>query len=167
MKKLSRILAVSITAAIALALGISGASANAQYGPYDINENGSNFWLHAHSDNGVLTVSSTGFQDWAIVLDTQGNSNRYQIVLQGTHWCANWNSGDNNFYLNGCDGTQLSQQFVFSSTGNAGQVWYISSGCVDGGGGGFMTAFDTSDGSVIDCEGSGQGNRAVWNNVDS
>lgn len=165
----TRTIITSIIAAIAaVVLGISAASANG-YGPYDIqNNNNNSLYLHAHSDGGVLTNSSAGIQDWAIVPDLTGNSGDYQIVLQGTHWCANWHSSDNNFYLDGCDGTQLSQQFLFRGTGTAGQVWYLSDDCVTSGNLlGFLTAFDTSDGSVIDCEGSGQGNRAVWNNLDS
>lgn len=110
----------------AMAAGPSHHSPLTNVGPTDVwtNEGGNpSFNLHAHANNGALTVTSCCFQDWTFVNQENRVINgvtvpTWQIELVGdSGWCINFHTSDLLFWLNSCVDTD-GQRFAFNNLGN-------------------------------------------------
>ena len=139
------------------------------YGPWDWwNNNGGtpSFNLHAHANNGVITVANCCFQDWDLVDQANRNINGasqptwlYELVGD-SGWCINFHGSDLEMWLNPCNSNNDDQRFTFL-TGSGGGNLVVPVTCSNANGvTTYMSSEGNSNGAIVNCQ-------AILNNADA
>ena len=131
------------------------------YGPWDWwNNNGNNpsFNLHAHSNNGVITVSNCCFQDWELVDQANRTINGVSVptwlyeLVGDSGWCINFHSSDLEMWLNPCNSNNDDQRFAFNTisggNNNVIPVTCSNANLVTT----YMSSEGNSNGAIVNCQ---------------